>query len=60
MNDKLQNISKAQLKQTLEKARKHAILPDPNPYGKWVSIKNHNRVVEEALSYIQTYLGGSY
>lgn len=48
------------LQKAIEKARKHAILPDPNPYGKWVSIKNHNRVVEEALSYIQTYLGGSY
>ena len=34
---------------TVEKWEKYGILPDPNPYGKWVSIKNHNRLVRESV-----------
>lgn len=41
--------AKAEMAKEIEKARKFAVLPDPNPYGKYVSVPNHNRVVNQAL-----------
>lgn len=33
----------------VERWQKYGVLPDPNPYGKCISIKKHNRLVVESV-----------
>jgi len=53
----LENLLTDTIKQAVEEkiseARKFALLPDPNAYGKWVSVKKHNEVVNEAFDLLE-------
>lgn len=33
--------------EAFSEAEKHATLPNPNPFGRWVSIPSHNRTIRE-------------
>ena len=42
-----------ELEKEVDKVFNFGTLPEPNKYGKWVSVKNHNKVVAQMKSGLQ-------
>lgn len=46
-------VKKVELKQKIEDIIKQTKLPDPNPYGQWVRVKNVNKILDQLAKTIK-------
>lgn len=56
IRDKLLSLCESLCLEVIKSGVNHATLPDPNRYGKTVSVKRHNQVVTEAESLMRAKL----